>query len=89
MQDADLYGWIERTAQRFGAQIERENAMLLAERVGSELRLLVKEIEKMALYVKTTDNQTGEITRGTIELLASRTLEQDVFFSLKLLLLVE
>ncbi|RAP21313.1 DNA polymerase III delta subunit [Brevibacillus laterosporus] len=80
LQDADLYGWIERTTQRFDAQIERENAMLLAERVGSELRLLVKEIEKIALYVKKTDAQTGEITRGAIELLASRTLEQDVFF---------
>ncbi|WP_232695414.1 DNA polymerase III subunit delta [Brevibacillus daliensis] len=78
LRDQDLYAWVERTAKRYDAHIERENTMLLTDRLGNELRLLVKEIEKMSLYVKSGD-KPGEITEETIRLLASRSLEQDVF----------
>ncbi|WP_019120001.1 DNA polymerase III subunit delta [Brevibacillus massiliensis] len=76
LQGADLYAWIERRAKQYQARIERPQAMKLVERVGSELRLLDKELEKMALY---TGSQDAVITEQVIELLASRTLEQNVF----------
>ncbi|QRG69529.1 DNA polymerase III subunit delta [Brevibacillus choshinensis] len=75
LRDADLYAWVERQADKFQASIDRPQAMKLVERVGSELRLLDKEVEKLALYV----GNGGKITDQVIEDLCARTLEQDVF----------
>lgn len=75
LKDADLYGWVERQADKYKAAIARQQAMKLVERVGGELRLLDKEIEKMALYV----GESATITEEVIEMLGARTLEQDVF----------
>ncbi|WP_139490426.1 DNA polymerase III subunit delta [Brevibacillus dissolubilis] len=75
LKDHDLSSWIERQAKQWDATITPEDAHLLAERVGSDLRLLYKEIEKMALYA----GKGGRIDRQVIETLAARTLEQDVF----------
>ncbi|MFY0545132.1 DNA polymerase III subunit delta [Brevibacillus sp. H7] len=76
LRDADLYAWIERRAEKYGGHIGRAQAMRLTERVGSELRLLDKELEKMVLYA---GGNGAAITDEVIDLLASRTLEQDVF----------
>ncbi|USG63905.1 DNA polymerase III subunit delta [Brevibacillus ruminantium] len=76
LKDAELYAWIERQAERYQASIQRPQAAKLVERVGGELRLLDKELEKLALFVA---GQGGVITDEVIEKLASRTLEQDVF----------
>ena len=76
LRDADLYGWIERRAKRYETQIERTQAMKLVERTGSDLRLLDRELEKMALYL---GGKEALITDEVIELLAARTLEHDVF----------
>jgi DNA polymerase-3 subunit delta len=67
---------VERRAEKYGAVMERPQAMRLVERVGSELRLLDRELEKMALYA---GEKGAAITDEVIDLLASRTLEQDVF----------
>jgi DNA polymerase-3 subunit delta len=75
LKDADLYTWIERRAGVYKATIQRPQAVKLAERVGGELRLLDKELEKLALYV----GEGGTIDDEVIEKLATRTLEQDVF----------
>ncbi|MGE7272940.1 DNA polymerase III subunit delta [Brevibacillus panacihumi] len=75
LKDADLYSWVERRAETYHARIQRSEAIKLVERVGGELRLLDKELEKLALYVGTNAEITGE----SIEKLAVRTLEQDVF----------
>ncbi|GEB31900.1 MULTISPECIES: DNA polymerase III subunit delta [Brevibacillus] len=75
LKDADLYGWVERQADKYQAKIGRQQAMKLVERVGQELRLLDKEVEKLALYVGVG----GSITDEIIEMLGARTLEQDVF----------
>lgn len=75
MKDADLYGWVERQAEKYKTSIQRQQAMKLVERVGGELRLLDKEVEKMALFVGVD----GTITDEVIETLSARTLEQDVF----------
>jgi DNA polymerase-3 subunit delta len=76
LRDADLYGWVERRAVHYQAKIERPQAMKLVERTGSDLRLLDKELEKLALYA---GGNGAVITDQMIEKLASRTLEQDVF----------
>lgn len=76
LRDADLYGWIERRAKRYETLIEREQAMKLVDRAGSDLRLLDKELEKMALYL---GGKGARITDDVIGLLATRTLEHDVF----------
>ncbi|MFD2369748.1 DNA polymerase III subunit delta [Brevibacillus sp. GCM10020057] len=75
LKDAELYGWVERQAGKYKATIRREQAMKLVERAGSELRLLDKELEKLALFV----GDGGVITDEVIEQLGARTLEQDVF----------
>ncbi len=76
LRDSELYAWVERRAQKYKRVIKRDEAMLLVERVGNDLRLLDKEIEKMALYV---EQEGGLINQEVIRLLSSRTLEQDVF----------
>lgn len=75
LKDAELHAWIERQADKYRASIQRPQAMKLVERVGSELRLLDKEVEKLALFV----GEGGTITDQVIEDLCARTLEQDVF----------
>jgi len=75
LKDAELYGWVERRAGKYRVSIRREQVMKLVERAGSELRLLDKELEKLALFV----GDGGVITDPVIEALAARTLEQDVF----------
>lgn len=76
LRDTELYAWIERRAQKYKRVIKREEAMILVEYIGNDLRLLDKEIEKMSLYV---EHENGLITEEVIRLLASRTLEHDVF----------
>lgn len=75
LKDTDLYAWIERRAKKYDAEIEREDAAKLVARCGSELRLLDRELEKLALYA----GKEAMIDERAIELLASRTLEHDVF----------
>ena len=75
LKEADLHSWIERRAEVYKAKIGRAQAVKLAERVGGELRLLDKELEKLALFV----GEGGIIGDDAIEKLAVRTLEQDVF----------
>ncbi|WNC16833.1 DNA polymerase III subunit delta [Brevibacillus brevis] len=75
LKDGDLYSWVERQADKYKASIDRPQAIKLVERVGGELRLLDKEIEKLAIFV----GEGGAITEPVIENLCARTLEQDVF----------
>lgn len=75
LKDTDLYAWVERQAEKYKAVIQRPQTMKLVERVGSELRLLDKELEKMSIFAGDGETITDEV----IEKLSSRTLEQDVF----------
>lgn len=75
LKDQELYAWIERRAKKYKARIEREDAARLVTMCGSELRLLDKELEKLSLYV----GEDGCIDEKTIQLLAARSLEHDVF----------
>ncbi len=58
------------------AHVYTKNAhQLLLQRVGFDLQLLVKEVEKLALY--TGENE--EITEEAVEKLSSRSMESNIF----------
>ncbi|UFJ38879.1 DNA polymerase III subunit delta [Brevibacillus humidisoli] len=76
LRDGDLLAWVQRRAERHGVRMERVRVQQLVDRVGSDLRLLNNELEKLALYLGTPG---AVITDDVIEQLTPRTLEQDVF----------
>lgn len=70
-----LVEWVLRQAQRYEVSIEPDAAELLLAMSGTKLRQLDKELEKMAAYV----GAGREITVETVEKLATRELEHDIF----------
>ncbi|WCN38717.1 DNA polymerase III subunit delta [Aneurinibacillus uraniidurans] len=70
-----LVEWVSRQAQRYEVSMEPDAAELLLAMSGTKLRQLDREIEKMAAYVGTG----CEITVETVEQLATRELEHDIF----------
>jgi len=73
-KDAELPGWIERRARSKGGTISREAVTALAALVGSDLRLLDQEIEKLLLY---TDGR--QVSTEDIQALVSRARETSIF----------
>jgi DNA polymerase-3 subunit delta len=71
----NLLGWIVKRAKEHGAIIEPSAADLLGRLVGSDLRTLNSELEKLAVYV------AGQrpITRADIDLLVPYTEDADQF----------
>ena len=61
-------------AQKRGCTLTRENAAHLAETVGNDLNLLLRELEKLCNY-----KETGEITYADIEAVATKSLEANIF----------
>lgn len=75
LKEKELWSWIIRRAGKQQVKMDDEAAKLLERLIGSDLRRLKQEIEKMAAYV----GQDGTITEEVVYQLASRTLEQDIF----------
>jgi DNA polymerase-3 subunit delta len=75
LKEAELVDWAVRQAKRYNVSMERAAAELLIAMSGTHLRKLDKEIEKMAVYV----GEGEEITEQTVETLATRELEHDIF----------
>ena len=71
----DLQSWIIKRAREHGATIEPGAADILGRLVGTDLRALDNEIEKLALYV--TDQRP--ISKADIELLVPYTEEAELF----------
>lgn len=61
-------------AQKRGCTLSRENAAYLSETVGNDLNLLLGELEKLCNY-----KASGEITRADIEVVATKSLEANIF----------
>jgi len=74
-KDAELYAWLEKRAKYYGVVLNRPQAMHLASVLGSDLRMLDRELDKISLYVGKGATITDEI----IKLLASPPLDEDVF----------
>jgi len=73
-KDKQLPAWIHARAREKGGKISNEAADVLAELIGSDLRTLDQEIEKLLLYA-------GErmVTSDDVRLLVSRAREASIF----------
>ena len=71
----DLRGWIINRVKENGAEIDSGAAQLLGQLVGTELRTLNNEIEKLALYV----GDQRPIQRQDVELLVPYTEDAEDF----------
>lgn len=67
--------WIETKSIELGVSITQDGKELLIQLIGTELSLLAKELDKMAVYV----DHGGVIDRHVVTLLVSRSLEQNIF----------
>jgi len=72
---AELEQWIRKKAAGFQVSMEDDAVETLLARTGGSCETLAAELEKMSLYV----GSGGTIQRSTVEQLAVRTTEQNVF----------
>lgn len=75
LKEAALAEWVMRQAKRYDVRMNTAAAELLIAMSGTQLGRLDKEIEKMAVYVGAGE----EIVPDTVEMLATRELEHDIF----------
>ena len=75
LEGNDLKVWIQSAVQAENKAISSEAIQGLIETIGHDLVHLKSEIQKMVVYIGVED----EITLPIVELLLSRTLEQDAF----------
>ena len=68
-------GWIEKRVKKHGGEIDRRAAAKLAEFIGSDLRRLDSEIQKLVTYV----NAMRPITEDDVARLVSASFEASVF----------
>jgi DNA polymerase-3 subunit delta len=73
-QDRHLPAWIDRRAQAKGANLSSEATRLLAVLVGTDLRLLDQEIDKLYLYAGER-----QITTQDVRALVSRARQESIF----------
>lgn len=75
LKEQELRDWIGWKGRQLHVSVKPEAVTRLILTIGSNLTLLANELEKLSLYAGTQ----GTIDEETVELLASRTLEQNVF----------
>jgi DNA polymerase III subunit delta len=73
---AALESWIARRAQSIGARITPEALSLLANFIGSQLRLLANELDKLAMYV----GEGGMIDAGVVRKLSAQVQEARILY---------
>lgn len=69
-----LLGWIEKTAEKHGGEIEKEAVIFLAEFVGSDLYKLENEIAKLIGYAGER-----QVTKKDVELLVDAQFATSIF----------
>jgi DNA polymerase-3 subunit delta len=72
---AQLEAWLNKRAQSRDVKLEPDAVQLLASSVGTDLRTLAGELEKLAAYV----GDGGRITSNDVRLLATGTQQAHVF----------
>lgn len=72
---AALESWISKRAKSIGVSIQEDAAKLLANFIGSQLRLLANELDKLATYV----GEGGVITVEDVRALSAQVQEARVF----------
>jgi len=74
LQGRQLDEWVVSRVKKYNCDIDTDAVVQLIHSVGSNLTLLVNEIDKLCLYVNK-----GRITKNEVKLLVTRTLEQNIF----------
>jgi DNA polymerase-3 subunit delta len=74
LQGRQLDEWVVKRVKKYNCDIDADAIYQLVYAVGSNLTLLVNEIDKLCLYVNK-----GRITKNEVKLLVTRTLEQNIF----------
>ncbi|WP_273379584.1 DNA polymerase III subunit delta [Symbiobacterium thermophilum] len=75
LKPEDAAMWAQRRAQSEGKRLGGQAAHLLVERVGTDLGLLARELEKLVLYV----GPAGEIRAADVETMVSAVAETEIF----------
>ncbi|HEU4964953.1 MAG TPA: DNA polymerase III subunit delta [Bacilli bacterium] len=75
LKENESRDWVISEVGNYGASITGDGVNRLLLSVGTNLRLLRSEIEKLALYA----GEGGTIDEATVDALATRTMEQNVF----------
>jgi DNA polymerase III subunit delta len=75
LNEGELKSWMKERASYNGVQIEGKAAELMLTLAGPNLFMLTSEIDKMAMYL----GNSGTIDIKTVEMLVSRSLEQNIF----------
>lgn len=75
LKENECRDWIAGEVRRQGSSITGDGIGRLILSVGTNLRLLRSEIEKLALYA----GPDGTIDESAVDLLATRTMEQNIF----------
>lgn len=75
LKDQELIDWLFRRAKQLNMNVERLALEKLVHLIGTNLRQLQTELEKLALYVR----EDGYVTEELISLLVARSLEDNVF----------
>jgi len=75
LKENECREWVTAEVKRQGIAITSSAVQRLVLSVGTNLRLLRSEVEKLTLYA----GEGGTITEEAVDALASRTLEQDIF----------
>jgi DNA polymerase-3 subunit delta len=74
----DLPGWIHQRAKQYHCQIRPNAVRLLAENIGTDLRLLDQEVQKLKLY----KGDEGPVTIEDVKLMVPYVQSADVIFDL-------
>lgn len=73
-----LPGWVVQRTRSYGGQIEGRAAAILAQNIGSNLRLLDQEIQKLLLYAGDRE----EVTAEDVQVMVPYIQSADVIFQL-------
>lgn len=82
LNEQELKSWVHDKVRAAGKKIDEEALRTLLELAGTNLMLLNSEVDKMLLYI----GQDDIITKETVELLVSKSLEQNVFTLVELVI---
>lgn len=75
LHDNKINDWIRKECEKLNIAIDDDAIRQLTLLIGKDLRKLKSELEKLALYVQSD----GQVTVETVNLLISRSLEDNVF----------
>ncbi|WP_153123346.1 DNA polymerase III subunit delta [Peribacillus tepidiphilus] len=82
LNEQELKSWVHDKVRAAGKKMDEEALRTLLELAGTNLMLLNSEVDKMLLYI----GQDDIITKETVELLVSKSLEQNVFTLVELVI---